>query len=211
MRHTARPFRTPCRAAVPMAGRVATVAGPVLLFDQEPANKMPLILFSFELPSRQRRHGNRHCHTVLRYASNKLLNYLLPANDPEPLRSRMATLAELAVGEVLTLELAVPHHNGSRRWLRSNYTPSTRDTASRIERVTCVAENITQHWLAAGFAGYLAKPYREEQPPYHYSDGTGQPRGYRRRTIFQLSQYAFYVHHNPSLRFEQRAPAGAPG
>ena len=289
MRRVARPFRQPRRAAVPAAKRVAAVAGPVPLFGQGLADKVPLILFSFDLHSRRLLHCNRHCHTVLGYTNQVLLGWgtqlvnqllhaesraqlevhtlhnqlahdrplswdcrvrhhdgdwrwlrirvragaygangevreligsaedvtnhraavqelrqnryllrqvldlvpsliyiydlheervvyanqrietmlgytgeeamafprgemlarLLPADGLVPLQSQLATLAELADGEVQTLEFAVHHHDGSRRWLRSIHTPFVRDAAGQVERVICVAEDVTQRRLAA--------------------------------------------------------------
>ena len=68
--------------ATPVTKRILTMAGSPLpdpnsapLFGQGLADKVPLILFSYDLYAQQLMHCNRHSHTILDYESQELIDW----------------------------------------------------------------------------------------------------------------------------------------
>ena len=120
----------PHRMATPVTKRIPTMAGPLLpdpnsapLFGQGLADKVPLILFSYDLYAQQLMHCNCHSHTILDYESQELIDWgsqlmtkLLYADAQFQLTIGKRQ-EQLTNDRPLSWDCRVRHHNGHRRWL----------------------------------------------------------------------------------------------
>ena len=128
--------RFPRRAAVPAVRRVAeraarnTANGTVApsdedsapLFGNGMADKVPLILFSYDLERHHLLHCNRHCQTVLGYSNQELLA-MDPALGKEMLhvdslaQFQRNDLHQLLTGDrAMSWDCRLRHRDGSYRW-----------------------------------------------------------------------------------------------
>ena len=113
---------------------------------------VPSLVYIYDLSRKRFMYANQRIEAVLGYTStemaafprSQLLARLVPPDAVAPLQLRLAELAGLSDGEVLTLEFAVRHRDSSLRWLRSTHTPFTRNAAGHVVRVIGVAEDITE-------------------------------------------------------------------
>ncbi|WP_052732452.1 PAS domain S-box protein [Hymenobacter terrenus] len=156
------------RAAVPAAQRVTrSTTRPVLpkastppstatlpLFGQGLADKVPLILFSYDLRRRQLLHCNRHCQTVLGYTSQELLD-LGPAFSSKMLDpDSRAQLLKQDVNALLTGDQALSwdchfyHRDGTSRWLRIRFRASAAAPDGQVLEIMGSAEDVTRHRAA---------------------------------------------------------------
>ncbi len=167
MMRYSRSSRVSRRPAVPAGRRVAghtardaasTQPGPppedTCLFPQGLADKVPLILFSYDLQRRRLLHCNQHCQTVLGYSSQELL---LMADDlgnqlihPDFLTQvRHSNLpALLADGQGLSWDCRLRHRDGRWRWLRIRLRPGASDATGQLIEMLGSAEDVTRHRAA---------------------------------------------------------------
>ncbi|HEX8504734.1 MAG TPA: PAS domain S-box protein [Hymenobacter sp.] len=160
MMRRSRSSRFARRAAVPAAQRVAP-AGPAApadkcgpLFGAGLADKVPLILFSYDLQHRQLLHCNRHCQTVLGYSSQELLALgpllatdILHADSLAQLKADNVQ-ARLREDRVLTWDCRLRHLDRSWRWLRIRIRASAVDSQGQVREITGSAEDVTRHRAA---------------------------------------------------------------
>ncbi|MBJ6108726.1 PAS domain S-box protein [Hymenobacter sp. BT523] len=125
---------------------------------------VPNLIYIYDLRLERNTYSNRRIELVLGYTSEELLAFpdgallpgLMPPEAQQRLREHWAAVARLPQGEVLTLEFAARHRNGSLRWLRSSHTPFARDADGTVTSIIGVAEDITDrratdaHRRAAG-------------------------------------------------------------
>ena len=167
MRHS-RSRRLVRRAAVPAVRRLARLvhwqknqegdakAGPELppLFRQEVADKVPLILFSYDVQQRRLLHCNQHCHTVLGFSSQELRD-LGPALITQllHLESRAQLQKDdfqqlLSGPRPLSWDCRVQHRDGSWRWLRLRIRASAVGLNGLVREITGSGEDVTRHRAA---------------------------------------------------------------
>ena len=156
------PFRLPRRPAVPAARRWAAAsggprpAGPEAASGFGPglADKVPLILFGFDLSRRQLLHCNQHCRTVLGFESGELiaLGRHLTARVFHPTSlaqlQRLNATELLAKGRGLSWDCRVRHRDGSWRWLRIRVRTSAVAPDGQVRQITGSAEDVTRHRAA---------------------------------------------------------------
>ena len=155
----AHPFRPPRRAAAPAAKRIAARGAapgpaPTPLFGPGLADKVPLILFSYDLRTQRLLHCNRHCHTVLGYGSEELLGWgsqLVARLLHIESRAQLAapTLQrQLANDQPVSWDCRVRHRNGSWRWLRIRVRAGSYDSDGQARELIGSAEDVTSHRAA---------------------------------------------------------------
>ncbi|MBF9219720.1 PAS domain S-box protein [Hymenobacter ruricola] len=124
---------------------------------------VPNLIYIYDLREERNTYTNRRIELVLGYTSEELRSFpngrllpdLLPPDAQQRLREHWNAVAQLPDGEVLTLEYAIHHRNGSLRWLRSSHTPFARTADGTVTSIIGVAEDITDrrttdaHRLAA--------------------------------------------------------------
>ncbi|WP_210520260.1 PAS domain-containing hybrid sensor histidine kinase/response regulator [Hymenobacter terricola] len=160
-----RPSRLARRAAVPAAQRVANPAlfPAVSRADSQPdanepgvfgpgvVDKVPLILFSYDLEHRQLLHCNRHCQTVLGYSNQELIK-LGTAFTEKMLH--VASLAQLRSHDIhahlhedrpLSWDCRLRHRDGGWRWLRIRARPSAFGPGGKVREIMGSAEDVTRH------------------------------------------------------------------
>ena len=160
------------RAAVPVARRVQEQAQRSLrqaqnaqytsaasgqaapLFGQGLADKVPLILFSYDLQHRRLLHCNQHCYSVLGYSSEALLAMGSSLGSamlhPDSLHQlmQMDIAAQLAKGRVLTWDCRIHHREGGWRWLRIRVRISAFDASGQPREMMGSAEDVTRYHAA---------------------------------------------------------------
>ncbi len=156
------------RAAVPATRRLAERAvrpaarrasgppsgAPLPLFGQGLADKVPLILFSYDLLRRQLLHCNRHCHTVLGYTGPELIGMgaalatrLLHTTSLEQFQKKNVG-ARLTKDRALSWDCCLRHRDGGWRWLRVRVRASACGPDGRVREVMGSAEDVTRHRAA---------------------------------------------------------------
>ena len=160
--------RFPRRAAVPAMRRVAeraardaangTVApsdeDSASLFGNGMADKVPLILFSYDLEGHHLLHCNQHCQTVLGYSNQELLA-MGPALGKAMLhvdslaQFQRNDLHQLLTGDrALSWDCRLRHRDGHWRWLRIRMRARTFGPDDRVREITGSAEDVTGHRAA---------------------------------------------------------------
>ncbi|MBH8558047.1 PAS domain-containing hybrid sensor histidine kinase/response regulator [Hymenobacter negativus] len=154
------------RTAVPAARRVAertmqlpTPTGSTARQNAGPpaqvlADRVPLILFSYDLRHRKLVHCNRHCHSVLGYSAQMLLDLgpgltqhvLHPDSLAQLLKSDVRQL--LARNKKATWDCRVRHHDGSWRLLRLQVQASVLGPEGQVWEIMGSAEDVTRHRAA---------------------------------------------------------------
>ncbi|WP_201979027.1 ATP-binding protein [Hymenobacter rubidus] len=148
------------RAAGPDAQqlRPANTASPVEgippLFRQGVADKVPLILFSYDLQHRRLLHCNRHCHTVLGFSSQAMLDLgpalaarlLHPDSHAQLQKGNFHDM--LSGSRPLSWDCRVRHRDGSWRWLRLRVRPGATGPNGQVLEITGSAEDVTRHRAA---------------------------------------------------------------
>ena len=153
--------RSSRRAPVPAGRRLAAPAKALPPATAAPppfgpglADKVPLILFSYHIRERRLLHCNRHCHTVLGFSSQELLD-LGAALGPSLMHP--ASLAklhaenfeqQLAQGRTLSWGCRVRHRDGSWRWLRIRVRGSAFGPGGQVREIMGSAEDVTRHRAA---------------------------------------------------------------
>ncbi|MBF9238614.1 PAS domain-containing protein [Hymenobacter sp. BT683] len=155
------------RAAAPAVRRVAerasrdaTLAQPAALANEAPlfaqvlADKVPLILFSYDLQRHRLLHCNQHCQTVLGYSSQELLNlgdelgrHLLHPDSLAQIQQRNLP-ALLAEGQGLSWDCRLHHRDGSWRWLRIRLRAGATGPTGQLVEMLGSAEDVTRHRAA---------------------------------------------------------------
>ena len=161
MMRRAHAFRPPRRTAAPVAKRLAAMADALVpgaaatpLFGQGLADKVPLILFSYDLYAQQLLHCNRHCNTVLGYNSQELIDWgsQLVANLLHADSRSQVTLdklqEQLANDRPLSWDCCVRHHDGSWRWLRVRVRAGACAPDGQVREIIGSAEDVTNHRAA---------------------------------------------------------------
>ena len=157
MRH-AHAFRPPRRMDAPVTKRMATIAGPPLpdpdsapLFGQGLADKVPLILFSYDLYAQQLMHCNCHSHTIPDYESQELIDWgsqlmtkLLYADAQFQLTIGKRQ-EQLTNDRPLSWDCRVRHHNGHRRWLSIRVRAGAYAPDGQAREIIGSAEDVTNH------------------------------------------------------------------
>ncbi|MDO7844833.1 PAS domain S-box protein [Hymenobacter sp. M29] len=152
------------RKAVPSnwraAERAARLAGATQPSAEPPAfgnglaDKVPLILFSYDLQRRQLLHCNQYCQTVLGYSARELLalgaRLSVTMLHPDSLmQAQLSDLrALLGTQRPLTWDCRMRHRDGSWRWLRLRLQASARGTHGDIREIMGSAEDVTRHRAA---------------------------------------------------------------
>ncbi|MBF9141852.1 PAS domain S-box protein [Hymenobacter properus] len=112
---------------------------------------VPNLIYIYDLRQERNVYSNRRLELMLGYASEELLALpqgallpqLLSPEERERLLAHWREVARLPDGEVLTLEFAVQHRNGTVRWLRSTHTPFARAANGEVTSIIGVAEDVT--------------------------------------------------------------------
>ncbi|MDB5268769.1 MAG: hypothetical protein JWP58_1809 [Hymenobacter sp.] len=161
--------RLPRRPAVPAARRVAkratqpasplpadTATAPedAAMPAQVLADRVPLILFSYDLRLRQLVHCNRHCRTVLGYTPQELMDLGPGLSQYVMHPDSLAQLVKSDIKQLLTRnqtaswDCRVRHHDGSWRLLRLRVRASVLGPAGQPLEITGSAEDVTRHRAA---------------------------------------------------------------
>ena len=157
------------RTAVPAVRRVADQAmrpAPPLLPSNAPAqtnpvppgqvlaDRVPLILFSYDAQLRQMVHCNRHCLTVLGYSPQMLMdmgtNLSQQLMHPDSLTQFVQSdiKRRLARNQAASWDCRVRHADGSWRLLRMRVRASVLGPEGQIREITGSAEDVTRHRAA---------------------------------------------------------------
>ncbi|SFQ67487.1 PAS domain-containing hybrid sensor histidine kinase/response regulator [Hymenobacter arizonensis] len=121
--------------------------------EQNLADKVPLILFNYNLRRRQLTQCNQHCQTVLGYSSQELvamgasLGCLLhPTSRQQLQRDDLEGL--LAAGQGLSWDCRLRHRDGTWRWLRIRLRASAPTPDGQVLEMLGSAEDVTRHRAA---------------------------------------------------------------
>ena len=161
MRHASRSSHLPRRAAVPAVRRVAPLpadrangAPPAPAFGTGLADKVPLLLFSFDVERRRLLHCNRHCHTVLGYHNTELVALgaqLLKSLFHPVSRAQLLQLdftRRLTMGREVSWNCRLQHRDGSWRWLRIRARATAVGPHGQVRELMGSAEDVTRHRAA---------------------------------------------------------------
>ncbi|HLK96495.1 MAG TPA: PAS domain S-box protein, partial [Hymenobacter sp.] len=125
------------------------------LLVERVAHTAPNLIYIFDLVERRNVYANRHIEQLLGYTEaevqalgHDMTTHILPLAEAEHMREHLEQVAQLADGEVLTLEYSLYHRNGSTRWLRITNTPFERDAMGQVRRIVGTGEDITR-WKVA--------------------------------------------------------------
>ncbi|MDO7854166.1 PAS domain S-box protein [Hymenobacter convexus] len=143
--------------AAERAARRAGCAQPgteALPFGNGLADKVPLILFSYDLRRHRLLHCNQHCQTVLGYSAQELIDQgaqlaatmLHPDSRRQAQRNDLRSL--LSVQRPLSWDCRIRHRDGSWRWLRLRLRASVLSADGDILEVMGTAEDVTRHRAA---------------------------------------------------------------
>jgi PAS domain S-box-containing protein len=123
-------------------------------FSQKLADQVPLILFTYDLQHRHLKHCNRHCHSVLGYSSQELIelgNQLgerLMHPDSRAQLLEYDLLAQLAKHKSVSWDCRMRHRDGNWRWLRIRLRASAFDASGTATEMMGSAEDVTRHRAA---------------------------------------------------------------
>ena len=117
---------------------------------------VPNLIYIYDLRLECNVYSNQRIELLLGYSSEDLLAFpagsllpsVLPVEALQQFQEHLSQLAQLPNGEVLTIEFAAHHRNGSLRWLRSTHAPFARDANGHVSSVIGVAEDITDRRTA---------------------------------------------------------------
>ncbi len=134
------------------AGNAAALPGVVP--RQVLANRVALILFSYDMRHRQLVHCNQHCHTVLGYTAQALLalgaslgqQIMHPDSLAQLMQSDMKQL--LARHQTAIWDCRVRHHDGSWHLLRLRMRASVLGPEGQVWEIMGSAEDVTRHRAA---------------------------------------------------------------
>ncbi|GAB3577217.1 PAS domain-containing protein [Hymenobacter daeguensis] len=146
--------REPLAAPAPGNGYAATTSGfsAVPQFGVNLADKVPLILFSYDLQQQRLLHCNQHCQTVLGYSGESLLAMgaaLVPTMlHPDSLHQmrRADMLAKPKKNQ--SWDCQIRHREGGWRWLRIRIRPSAFDADGQPREIMGSAEDVTRYRAA---------------------------------------------------------------
>ena len=118
------------------------------------ADRVPLILFSYDLRHRRLVHCNRHCHTVLGYSAQAMLDMgatlsqqmMHPDSLTQLLKSDIKQL--LTRNKTATWDCRVRHRDGSWRLLRLQVRASVLGPKGQVWELMGSAEDVTRHRAA---------------------------------------------------------------
>ncbi|UOQ98977.1 PAS domain-containing protein [Hymenobacter sp. 5317J-9] len=121
------------------------------LFGNGLADKVPLILFSYDVQHLRLLHCNRHCETVLGFTAHDLLsqgsllgpNLLHPSSLAHAQSSNLNVL--LAQDRDLTWDCRVRHRDGGWRWLRIRVRASAWTPDGQVRELMGSAEDVSRH------------------------------------------------------------------
>ena len=150
--------RSSRRAAVPAVRRIVASANglPPTAASTPPlgpylADKVPLILFGYDIVHRRLLHCNQHCHTVLGFSNQELLDLgttlrseLIHPDSLTKLRGQNLD-KKLALGRPLSWECQVRHRDGSWRWLRMRVRASAIGPDGHVREIMGSAEDVTRY------------------------------------------------------------------
>jgi len=148
------------RAAVPAVRRTAAPASKLPWAASQPplalglADKVPLILFSYDTVHQLLLHCNQHCYTVLGFNSKELLHLgstlgpklLHPDSLAKMQKHRFEE--QLARGRFLSWDCRMQHRDGSWRWLRIRIRASAFGPDGRVQEIIGSAEDVTRYHAA---------------------------------------------------------------
>ena len=153
--------RPPVPAAKRAAERALPPPGPAAeapaRFAPEIAEKVPLILFSYDLQRRQLVHCNRHCQAVLGHSRQELLDLgptlaaelLHPDSRAELDNINLRAMLELDRDRALTWECRMRHRDGAWHWLRLRMRASAFGPDGHAQELMGSAEEINHHRATA--------------------------------------------------------------
>ncbi|MGY3089116.1 PAS domain S-box-containing protein [Hymenobacter sp. UYAg731] len=157
------------RAAVPAARRVAErtmqstplppagyapASTDAVVPEQALADRVPLILFSYDWRLRQLVHCNQHCHTVLGYSAQALQDLGAALSQQVMHPDSLAQLLKSDINQLLTRnqtaswDCRVRHHDGSWRLLRLRVRASVLGPEGQVWEIMGSAEDVTRHRAA---------------------------------------------------------------
>jgi PAS domain S-box-containing protein len=132
---------------------IAAVAEPAL-FGQNLADKVPLILFSYDLQHQRLLHCNKHCQSVLGYGSDELvkmdtggISRLFHEDSLYQMR-RADVFSQFNRTRTISWDCRVRHREGGWRWLRIRIRPSAFDAAGQPREIMGSAEDVTRYRAA---------------------------------------------------------------
>jgi PAS domain S-box-containing protein len=143
-------------AAIPAARQNPILPTAVLpadsKFGQNLADKVPLILFSYDLQSQRLLHCNQHCHTVLGYSSESLLAMsaalLNKMVHPDSLHQMRQADVRAKLTKSQSWDCRVRHREGGWRWLRIRLRASAFDATGQPRELMGSAEDVTRYRAA---------------------------------------------------------------
>jgi PAS domain S-box-containing protein len=124
------------------------------LFGQHLADKVPLILFSYDLQQLRLLHCNQHCQTVLGYSSDALLKMgpelVASLLHPDSLyQMRRADIrSQLARDRTISWDCRIRHREGGWRWLRIRIRTSAFDAMGQPREIMGSGEDVTRYRAA---------------------------------------------------------------
>ncbi|WBO83738.1 PAS domain S-box protein [Hymenobacter yonginensis] len=125
------------------------------LLMERVAYTAPNLIYIYDLQNKRNLYCNRSIEHILGYTGaeiqalgSNVLPHLMPPSQVKLLEDHYAQVAQLADGQMLTLEYFLNHRNGSVRWMRVTDTPFERDENGRVLQLVGVGEDITR-WKVA--------------------------------------------------------------
>ena len=125
------------------------------LLMERVAYTAPNLIYIYDLVEQSNVYCNRNIEQMLGYSSDEVralgsqvLTHFMPTSQAALVQEHYAKVAQLADGQVLTLEYYLTHRNDSVRWMRITDTPFDRDANGRVRQLVGVGEDITR-WKEA--------------------------------------------------------------
>ncbi|WBA40783.1 PAS domain S-box protein [Hymenobacter canadensis] len=125
------------------------------LLMERVAYTAPNLIYIQDLQENRNIYCNRAVEHMLGYTGTEIqalgsqvYSHLMPPSQVKLMQEHYAQVAQLADGQMLTLEYYLNHRNGSVRWMRVTDTPFERDAEGRVRQLVGVGEDITR-WKVA--------------------------------------------------------------
>lgn len=125
------------------------------LLMERVAYTAPNLIYIYDLQASSNIYCNRSIEHILGYTGDEIqalgsqvLEHLMPPSQVKLVQEHYQQVAQLADGQMLTLEYYLNHRNGSVRWMRVTDTPFERDAEGRVRQLVGIGEDITR-WKVA--------------------------------------------------------------
>ncbi|MBC6697254.1 PAS domain S-box protein [Hymenobacter sp. BT190] len=125
------------------------------LLMERVAYTAPNLIYIYDLQESRNIYCNRAAEHILGYTGDEIqalgsqvLQHLMPPSQLKLVQEHYAQVAQLADGQMLTLEYYLHHRNGSIRWMRVTDTPFERNAEGKVLQLVGIGEDITR-WKVA--------------------------------------------------------------